>query len=207
MDFLSHDKASAIFIDEATCAFSFVQEECGYGAPVIRDQHSGMSDDFSELRYESKSMYVTIFYAHMESELSLRIGLLGAERDLDEYWRGFDLDEALLLSGKAIKSFINAVHTRSESSLREAVDALSWIVEYDLYDALCDPKIIIRWMEIRKLRNEDECIEEILLWKREEAEDAWQQKDYAKLISIYDNLSGSLTPLEQKRVSFAKKHI
>ncbi|MHB1001134.1 MAG: hypothetical protein ACYC27_17970 [Armatimonadota bacterium] len=149
MTFTSPQQQGGIFVDETVRAFSFLQDECGYSDPIIRQSHQGMSSDFTEVRYESDSIYLTIFYAHMESELSISMGLRKAKRNFDEYRQRFRMEEDLNFLGKDAASPISYHHPRLESRLRDTVDALSMIVRNNLLDALCNPEIIQQWVERR----------------------------------------------------------
>lgn len=200
----STEQQGKFFIIEVLSAFSFIMTDCNFEPPTIRRLRKGMSSDFTELRYESKAIFIEIFYAHMESELSLRMGLLKEIHDYDEYRQGFNLDEALLFSGKCNHP-IRLCHPCSESDLKSEIIALASIVRSCLFDAICNPTIIAQWMESRKIISNESQNRETWLQKRKEAEDAWHKNDYERVISIYESFLNYLSKLEQKRLSYAKK--
>ncbi|HEY3380095.1 MAG TPA: hypothetical protein VGL77_21685 [Armatimonadota bacterium] len=207
MEKLSSEKLGAIFVDEAVIAFSFLRDECNYGPPKIQQRHAGMSTDFTSISYSSKSTFFEVFYAHMESEFALQIGLLREKHDSEEYRPGFGLAEALALSAKDARLPVPCTHPRSESALRSAINDLASIVRNHLLAALCNPRIISHWDELREVKNRENRMEETLLAKRKEVEDAWEKRDFQTVVSIFNSFSDQLTALERKQLSYAKKHI
>lgn len=41
---------------------------------------------------------------------------------------------------------------------------------------------------------------------REAAESAWEKRDYATVRALYEPIEGDLTPVEKKRLDYAKSH-
>lgn len=193
------------FITETLRAFAFVQTECEYSDPVVSASHEGMSSDFTAIRYQSADMFLVIFYAHMESELSLKFGLLQKKHDYDEFRLGFDLDEALSFSGNADVQ-IQLPHPRSLSALQQTVNALASIVNSHLRDVLCSPQTIAKWVESRKTLADETRAKNTRKGICSAAEDAWEQQDYRTVVSLYEGVVDSLGALELKRLGYAKKH-
>ena len=206
MEFSSSKLQGEFFILEASRAFSFLLTDCNFNPPTIRYRHEKMSSDFTELRYESQAIFIEFFFAHMESELSLRIGLLQEKHDYEEYRQGLELNEALSFSGKCIPP-INLYSLRSELALISAINSLASIVQNCLIEALCNPKILSQWVESRRLLANETKMKEAWLQKRKEAQEAWQKKDFKRVVSIYESFLNYLGTVEQKRLSYAKKHL
>jgi hypothetical protein len=202
---LSPKQQSDVFIDEVLHRFSFLPRKCGYHSPKIRQRVEGMSSDYTAIRYESESIFFEVFYAHMEAELSLGIGMLQPDHACEGYRLSFRLGEALSLSGKDAALPTRFAHPRSESELQGAIDALASAVQQHLRDVLCDPGILSEWAQSRKLRDEKKRAEDMITLKFKEAEGAWMARDYETVVSIYGSFCDRLTGLECKRLSYAKK--
>jgi hypothetical protein len=42
---------------------------------------------------------------------------------------------------------------------------------------------------------------------REQVNKAWQAKDYAKVVELYEQVRDDLSPAEQKKLEYARKHL
>lgn len=191
-----------VFIEETIRAFKFLQEKCAFGPPSIRYSHEGMSSDFTEVRYESEQVFLIVFYAHMEAELSLKIGLLTSDGHLQQ----LSLEDALSLAD-AYTALPGNWHPRLESDIKKSIDVLASLVREHLLDALCNSLIISKWIEAQKVIDEKNREESFLAQKRKDAQGAWEKKDYQKVVAIYSNFADHLCLLEQKRLDYAKKQI
>ncbi len=196
------EQLGKVFCDEVIQSFGFLQTECGFQTPNIRYEWAGMSSDFSTVRYESQDAFLQVFYAHMEAEISIQIGLLSSV----EFKRGFDLGEVLSFVASDVQIPCSMTKARTTDRIKLIITNLADITTANLMQVLSNPKLFLpKWQVIRQSENRKQELNDYLESKHKEANDAWSLKNYAKVVQLYESIIDHLTPVENKRLQYARK--
>jgi hypothetical protein len=68
-----------------------------------------------------------------------------------------------------------------------------------------DRAFYARLEEENRRRSADYTNRQMLDGARKDAEVAWREKDFARVVEIYGNMRGGLTAIEAKRLAYAEK--
>jgi hypothetical protein len=173
-----------IFVNTVRKEFRFLQE-------IYRFRYIDsriFADAGAVVRYESPEVWFEIWYDHLRGgEFSINMGLLARE----------ELIIALPyhLMAYSSPSLERCLHQFAESVAHEAQPLL-----------LGETSAFQRSLQEQQERSAQWWCEDRLNRIRAEALDAWQRKDYGKVIAFYESMGDDLSEAEQKRLALARKY-
>jgi len=183
-------------------SFSFLEEDYGFKLSEIKRENKS----HIVLVFLSENIFVNLYYGAPDFELDFYIGRIGIEDEKD-------------------KGEINSNDLISFSAAPESLD-------YKLYSAhsyenlhKCLPKLaeLLRAYGADFLRGKSSIYEKVLFnkkkkisrWYKEQdlkqakkaASAAWGKKDYKEFIDICEIFSHTLSPSDEKKLDYARKHL
>jgi hypothetical protein len=191
----SGSRASLGFAEAVISAFKFLLEDFSFRC---------VRKDVTIVRFESNSVFVNVYHGRISFELNVEIGELaiGNEHPENPFTIGEILD--LVNADEAVNYHPFQVHT-VETVQRFVSDLASFVKRYAVPALLGDHGFFQRLSELRTQRS-NEYLKNIRLNRtRTEVDAAWHQKNYPRVIELYDSMFHDLTPSEAKRLAYAKK--
>ncbi|HEU5233726.1 MAG TPA: hypothetical protein VFU50_12760 [Terriglobales bacterium] len=155
------------------------------------------------VRYESSEVFVNVFHGRASFELGLEIGRLREpKRTLSLYdivaWAGGEKTEDL---GQHV-----AFQVSSREDVQKFVPKLAALAKkYSAPFLRGDHAAFDSAFAIQSERWEKYVTKVNLSGVRKSAEAAWQAKDYAQVVALYDTMRKNLTEVEAKKLSYAEK--
>jgi hypothetical protein len=158
------------------------------------------------VRYESERVFVNVYHGRASYELNVEIGLRTASPDEPE--RPFSIAEIIeLRRGQHEKGFTPPQSTMPEG-MQEFVSQLASMVERDAEPSLTGDALFFEQLSRFRVEKSDAYLRELKLKNaRRAANAAWHDKDYARVIELYEPLQAALTPAELKKLAYARKHL
>jgi hypothetical protein len=187
-------RASLGFVEEAKKAFAFLIAEFGF--------HVAPSE-VTIVRYRSTEVFVNIYHGRMSYELRLEIGRLDEPSEVKNPFYMSDLisveDEE---GGRRYRAYqTNQVELVPRGLALMAAD----LRRYSSRALRGDPLYYAQLQAARERAARRFGREITVSQTRQQAETAWQEKDYSKVASLYDEISGYLSPAERKRRDYARR--
>jgi hypothetical protein len=191
------DRNQLGFISEVISTFKFLSTD--YDLICVKV-------DPTFVRYESRSIFVNIYHGRRSSELDVEIGKLEKTPGIQENW--YTIGEVMDLMGVRKKLGF----TFFQASTRERVQMLvpklaEYVREYARPIFEGNLSIFESLHNLRSKKSEEYIKEMYLSQIREEAENAWHEKNYAKLVELYSSMKDDLTSVEVKKLQYAQKHL
>jgi hypothetical protein len=176
-----------VFNLQAKKHFSFLREE--YNMSVVKSQHDEC------VKFKSDSAYVNIWFDKYSLEIYMgtrnehyQLSL----REVMQYQTGSGRDAAYMAADE--EKLDRGLRKLSDYTRRYCHEALCGNAEF--YQA-----IIKSQEELNKelaVKNKAKYIESL-------AREAWDEKDYNKVIEIYTPILDNLSPIQQKRLSLCRR--
>ena len=171
-------------------------------APLLASRGFARSETtpFS-VKFHSPNVGVEIFH----DPYSFEIELVFARRAEPSSQLGLRdmLDAVLGLGHKETWFFQASTHDRVIACIQAIAQLLRRFGEAVLAG---DPMAYQQMEQIARRRNKA-CTNQIVQRPiRMSAEDAWRNHDYAKVRDLYDSIEADLTPVEKKRLAYARSH-
>lgn len=155
------------------------------------------------LRYEGDHVFINVFHGRGSYEVGCEIGLLFSSSG-----ERFTLGEILEANGLPDAPGKTRFQASSPEGVASVVPKVADLVQRYAGPLLVgDPKAFqhlrerhTRWFEsfMRDQRNTP---------VRDEASVAWQARDYARVVELYESISRDLTPLEVRRLGYARRKL
>ncbi len=185
------------FVEATLTAFDFLVHE--YGFHVV-------SAEPTFVRYESGDTFVNVYHGRASYELGAEVGLL--VRGSGQFERAFSIGDVLDLLGTREKAGHTCFQASTAGDVMKLVPKLGGLVEeYAVLALKSDPQIFERLSEAQKTASDKLLTEWNLSDVRQEADKAWQQKNYARLAELYESIRAELTPAENKKLEYAKRNL
>lgn len=188
------ERALLGFKEAVLSAFNFLITDYGFRC---------VKKDITLVRYESKNIFVEAYFNNSTGELEV---LLGSSGEHIDNRREFYLYELVHSKDQNVSTgfpmFTAHNHKQMVQSLRQLATLLKKYGK-DLLKGDTDKfKQLIKWrqsesdMLTRKMQFGND---------RAKADTAWHEKDYAKVIKLYETIKEDLTLIELKRLEYAKR--
>jgi hypothetical protein len=189
------NRASLGFAEAVTSTFNFLLEDFSFRC---------VRKDVTIVRFESNSVFLNVYHGRISFELNVEIGELTAGGELPE--NPFTIGEILHLVNpkEAITYHPYQVHT-ADSVKRFVAELAQLVKEYAVPALIGDHDFFRRVADVQAKRSNAYMKELRLNRTRTEVETAWHQKNYPRVIELYDSMHEDLTPAEAKRLAYAKK--
>jgi hypothetical protein len=188
------DRTQLGFTEAVLSAFDFLTSRYGFVIKRIEPTF---------VRYESANVFVNIYHGRASYELGVEVGRLAD--DLSKEESAFSLADILDLT----KAHDKTGHTILQASTPETVDKFvpmlaALVSKYAAPILRGDSDVFARLTDVQS-RKSDQLLKK---WElediRKEAEDAWHQRNYAKVAELFESIQEELTPAEAKKLDYAK---
>lgn len=189
-------RAALNFPQEVQSAFEFLTTD--YGLQCI----------FTEptyVRYESYLTFVNVYHGRSSYELGLEVGLLGESPERE---RAFTLMELMRVQDPWAESNFHYFTATTPKQMRTAVARLAQLLKKYGADTLRGDRTAFERLSEERIRWRERFAKEVLLDQvKPAAEAAFRAKDYAKAVNLYESVRDDLTPVELKKLNYAKKQL
>jgi hypothetical protein len=185
------------------------REELQFSQVVEREFRFLIDDYYYELvkseatfvRYESKSYFMNIFHGRISYEIGVEIG------DLTVGWEDYIYPHGIL---DYVLGPDHGITTYFQASSREAVEncvvKLAGIIRKHCMDVASGDRRAIDAIIEAQWKDSEEYTKQVVQEPvRREAEEAWRNKDYSKVVSLYGSIKEDLSEIELKKLEYAKK--
>jgi len=176
--------------------FSFLEQQ-GFN-------HNQRSVTF--VRYESSRVFVNVYHGRASYELNVEIGLLTASPDEEE--RAFSIGEIMELIRGQHKAVFAPPQANTIEGLKQFVSELAVLVKNYAAPALNGDSSFFEELSALRQKNSDSYLAELKLKHiRQEVDKAWREKNYGRVLDLYEPFQESLTTSEFKKPDYARKHL
>jgi hypothetical protein len=189
------------------------REELGFLEAVLREfsflEEQGVRStrkDVTLVRYESERVFVNVYHGRASYELNVEIGLRTASPEERE--RPFSIGEIVELGSGGCSGGFTPPQSNTPEGVRKFVPQLASMVEKYAGPALSGDALFFEQLSGLRVKKSDAYLTEQKLKAMRRAVDAaWHDKDYAKVVTLYEPLQENLTPAELKKLSYARKQL
>jgi hypothetical protein len=174
---------------------------------VIDYGFSRVKESDYQVRFESKNVFVDVRYdADRSYELGVEVGQLKALFDGQE--RPFNLGEILRVEGVIDKEKYRDFQVSDNVALGNCITKLASLVSSYAKDYLTNNKFSFkRLSDLREKECDQLELKNKLIRIRQEAQSAWKNKDYSRVVDLYRRVENIISESERKKLTFAEKHI
>jgi hypothetical protein len=189
------NRVSLGFVDAVISAFNFLVEDFSFRC---------VRQDISLVRFESNSVFVNVYHGRVSFELNVEIGELAIGEGNPEV--PFTIGEILHLVNPKEATNYHPYQVHTVDSVKKFVTELAKLVkEYAIPALMADHDFFQQVAEVQAKRS-DAYLKNLHLNRiRTDVEAAWHQKNYPRVIELYDSMLEDVTPAEAKRLAYAKK--
>jgi hypothetical protein len=183
-------------------SLGFAEAVAQYIAPLLTAKGFTRTEQTAySVRFQSPAVALAVFHEPVSYELDLVYALQAAP---SERYNLCDMLDTVLGIGHKEQAFFQASeHDRVVYCIKAIADYLR---KYGDKVLIGDPTVYQRMREVTRRRNEAYTKQVVQQPIRQAAEDAWQKHDYAKVRDLYEPIEDDLTPVEKKRLDYAKSH-
>lgn len=159
------------------------------------------------VRYESSEIFVNVYHGRASYELGVEIGRLKGPDEKDKLSIGSVVDWA---GAYKVEGF--GQHVMFQVGTREGVQEFvpklaSLVKKYAIPLLRHDASAWSTALETQALRWTEYVKETNLKSVRAKAEEAWQAKDYARVVELYAPVREELTEVEAKKLAYAEQQV
>jgi hypothetical protein len=188
-------RASLGFTEAVMSAFKFLVEEFSFTC---------VRHDVTFVRFESDSVFVNVYHGRISFELNVEIGELMVGGVLPE--NPFTIGEILHLVDPEEAANYRPFQVHTLESVKKFVLELARLVKKYAIPALIGERDFFQRVSEVQAKRSNAYLKDLRLNRtRTEVETAWHQKNYPRVIELYDSMYEDLTPAEAKRLAYAKK--
>jgi len=181
------------FDQEVLKAFLFLVREYKFRVTLITP---------TLVKYESTYLIINVYHGRMSYELGIETIRKGDFPESRE--QGFTLDELVALLGSQEDCYFQVstqkgVHLfvpKLAALFRKYAEQILKTYDSKIFDKLWEQRLYFR----KKFAEEVE-----LRHVREKAQDAWNKKDYLKIVILYNPIKHLLSQVELKKLEYAEK--
>jgi hypothetical protein len=189
------ERASLGFREAVTSEFDFLVKNFSFTC---------VKQDVTYVRYESSDVFVNVYHGRASFELNVEIGERAGGRDIPE--TRFTIGDILYLFSPQVAENYHPYQVTTLESVKKFVGELARLVEQYATPALRgDHNCFQRVAEIQLQRSNNLLQTWELNRVRREVETAWREKDFKRVVEIYDPVKEHLTPAEVKKLEYARK--
>jgi hypothetical protein len=162
--------------------------------------------DVTFVRYESKSIFVNIYHGRRSYELGVEIGKLEEDPNTQENW--YTIGEIMDTVGVRKDLKFTFFQSHSKDVIKKLLRKLAEYVKSYAGPILNGDLEMLEKVQTLRKEKSDAYIKEMNLRPiREMAAVAWKQKDYVKFVGLYGPVEDDLTPVEAKKLEYARKKV
>jgi hypothetical protein len=182
------------FVDLAQRAFSF----------LLGAEFRLVNSDTTRVRYESNKVSVTIEWEVRSGELNAFIGL---QSEVGEVGSVFSLSDILAMEKQDVPGRKMPFQVSEEDRLGPFLEMMAEDMQLHAQRALTGDRMFFRRLDAFRNAQSDAYMCDMELRRvRAEADIAWQQHDFNKLVVLYTLIESRLSTSEKAKLTYAKKH-
>jgi hypothetical protein len=190
-------RSQLCFASEALSNFRFLIDDYDFTCTSV---------DTTLVRYESEFIFVHIYHGRRSYELNVEIGKLETSPDIQE--NGYTIGEIMDLFEVRSNLKFTFFQASNKTQVQRLLQKLAEYVQMYAKPILEGDYEIFKKLQILRQKKSDAFIKDMNLTKsREIAEIAWKEKNYSKVIEIYESIKGDLSSIESKKLSYAMKQL
>lgn len=152
------------------------------------------------VRFESPPLFINVYHGRSSFELGAEFGRIGKDEE-QPYPMSALLEVAGIPTAKEYRDY--ATHTLD--GVNDGLDKLAKLVREHIGLIFKNESIFQILKEQRNVRAKNFAQEINLLQMRRELEGAWQTKDYPKVVELLTPWCMAITPIELKKLQYAKE--
>jgi hypothetical protein len=162
--------------------------------------------DLTFVRYESDLIFVNIYHGRRSYELGVEIGKLEKDSSVPEI--GYTIGEIMDFVGVRNDLKFTFFQSSNKDQIKVLLKKLAAYVRDYAGEILNGNLEILMRVQMLQQEKSDAYIKEMNLRHiREKADVAWRQKDYIKLVELYNPVAEDLTSVEVKKLEYARKKL
>jgi catechol 2,3-dioxygenase-like lactoylglutathione lyase family enzyme len=156
-----------------------------------------------QMRYETNRVFVTVEWDPRSGELNVFFGLQPTQGEPG----GLALGDLLAMEGVDVSERRMPFQVADEAELRPFVRKLAEDMRNYAQPALSGDRMFYRRLKaFRDGRAQANMHEMKLRHVRSTVEEAWQQRDFAKVTELYASIEDDLTDAERAKLAYARTH-
>jgi hypothetical protein len=188
------DRTQLGFTEAVLAAFDFLTNQYGFRVKRIEPTF---------VRYESPLVFVNIYHGRASYELGVQIGRLAD--DLSQEESAFSLADILDLNGAQDETCHALLQASTPETINKSVPLLASQIRRHAAPVLRgDPDVLAQLADVQSKKSDQLAKKWKLEDIRKEAQDAWHQKNYARVAELFDSIMEELTPAEAKKLDYAR---
>lgn len=162
------------------------------------------SNDYT-VHYSNESVFIDIVYDQGRSfEVNLFFGRKGALNN----GISFNIGELLRLKNVEDEEGYRGLQASTQNALNRAVERLADLFgKYGREILIGDCETLSQLGILREKECNQYAVEKKLEYVRQDIESAWRNKNYRKVVALYESMESEIMPLESKKLEYARKHI
>jgi hypothetical protein len=174
---------------------------------LVKDfSFSCVKRDATYVRYESSAAFVNIYHGRASFELNVEIGERVVDGRVPE--NSFTIGDILYFVNPQIAEDYRPYQVTNTESVRKFVNELAHLVKDYATPALQGDHAFLQRVSEIQLQRSDNLVRGWELNRvRKDVEIAWRDKDFKRVIQLFEPFEKYLTPAEVKKLEFAKKKI
>lgn len=183
------------FVDAVTNAFTFLVEDFEFKA---------VDTNATLVRYESDMMFLNVYHGRRSYEIGVEVGSL---HECDAYQ--FRLPEVLgALLGESGQQNAYYLQSSNLEGVRHCIEMAARLVKEHYGPVLRSDPITLERVKVFSSKRSEEYTRDVVQRPiRESADRAWHEKDFAMVAQCYGSIREDLTPIERRRLEYAKKQL
>jgi len=177
--------------------FSFLIQDYGMECTAER------KNSFIKVCYASKDVFLYVHFDTYSYELGLEVGLLSVGSKESCFYSLAEVLEVVLGKDHEYTTFCQS---STKDGVEEYIKHFSEIVKNHYEPALQNRKDFFECLALAKSASAELSMRNLRLQDvRKEAAEAWDNKDYSRLVELYEPIRSELTNAELKKLDYALK--
>jgi hypothetical protein len=191
------DRVSLGFAEAVESSFGFLTTE--YGFKCVRVMPT-------LVRYESSRVCVNLYHGRSSYELGFEVALLPRGRGQPE--EPFSLGDILDLCSVREELGFTFLQASTEERVRRFVPQLAELARQYAGPVLKgEPDLFMRLREVQTAKSRRYLREAELRQLREQADRAWQEKQFPLIVKLYESMGDDVTRSEAAKLVYARKQV
>ena len=191
------ERANLRFADEVLAAFDFLTTDYGFHRSRV---------DVTFIRYESRDVFVNVYHGRASYEVELEIGRFADRVGTEDV--KFSLGDIIDVMGARADTGYTFFQASNADRVKRLVPRLAELLKEYGKDALAgDPLFFARLQDEQTRMSREYRKQSDLRRIREQVGEAWNQKNYVKVVELYEPIRDDLTAAEIKKLEYARKHL
>ena len=159
----------------------------------------------SRVRYESAQSVVAVVWDARSGEVNVFIGPYSRKGEAND---AFSLTDLLAMEGVDVPERRMPFQVTDEGKLGSFLEKLAEDTRAHAQQALAGNPMFFRRLKTFRSMQSQTYMRGIELQRvRTEAEKAWQERAFDKLIALYGSIEGELTASEKAKLTYARQHL